>query len=66
MQVNISMEQAELLLEILQEKERRLQLEIAHTSRREFRHSLQHQQFVLEGMLEIVNLAKANILQECP
>ncbi len=66
MQIDLSMEQAELLLEILQEKERRLQSEIAHTSRREFRQALQHQQFVLEGLLETIILAKSNVLQECP
>lgn len=66
MQIDLSMEQAELLEQILEEKERRLRLEIAHTSRREFRQALQHEMFVLEGLLENTQSAKASVLHECP
>ena len=66
MQINLSMEQVELLNEILSEKKQRLQMEISHTDRRDFRQTLQHNEFVLDCLLEAINLAKANVLQECP
>lgn len=66
MQIDLSMEEAEFLLETLQEKESRLRLEISHTSRREYRQALQHRLFVLEGLLDHINQSKASVLQECP
>ncbi len=66
MQVELSMEQMEFLLELVDEKKRSLLLEIAHTSRRDYRQTLQHQAFVIDGVLESLNVAKANVLQECP
>ncbi len=66
MQINLSMEQADLLLELLNEKKRSLSLEIAHTTRREFKQTLQHQEFVLDGLLESVHQSRSNVLQECP
>ncbi len=63
MQVDLSIEQVELLQELLSEKKRSLLLEIAHTTHREFRHELQHQATVLDNLLE--NVTKANVLQKC-
>ncbi len=66
MQINLSLEQADFLLEVLKEKKHGLVLEISHTTRREFRHELMHDEFVLDTLLESVTEAKSSVLQECP
>ncbi len=66
MQVELSMEQMDFLLELVNEKRRSLLIEIAHTSRRDYRQTLQHQAFVIDGVIDCLNEARANVLQECP
>ncbi len=66
MQIDLSIEQADLLLDILAQRKHSLTLEISHTSRRDFRQVLLHQELVLDSLRESVTNAKANVLQECP
>ncbi len=61
MQIELSIEQADLLVDILGEKRHSLSIEISHTSHREFRQALKHQESVLESLLENVNAARASI-----
>ncbi len=66
MQVELSMEQLEYLLEVLSERQRDLTLEISHTSKRDFREALRHQHFLIETIIDNLNAIKASALQECP
>jgi len=52
MDLNLTPEQHELVLRILDQRHERLLKEIWHTDNREFKHALQHEEKMLESILQ--------------
>lgn len=64
MKLDLNGEELELLVEVLEEQQRDLNIEISRTDRREFRDSLKANQHVLQEILRKLEVIRLEAFQE--